>query len=172
MRPATLQRPQDLSLALLLDDCLSGLHIFRQTQVPCGRWNFHFAIIGESHFVRISRDDRFVMQEILACIELPDCSHANVHRLDTLQPYQYDHLPYQVRIHASHLPAALPAAVDGLLEVEFPITHGVIPVTRICWWQQADTLRWQTLHSYPAPDGSTYIVSESCFYLFAEESDL
>lgn len=172
IRPAILQRPQDLKLAMLLDDTLSGLHIFRQTQITCGRWNFHFAIIGESHFVRVTHDDRFIMQEVLACIDLPDNLRGNVHALHTLEPYQYDSQRYQVRIAASHQPDVRPSDCDGMLEHQFPITCGAIPVTRICWWQHDHSLRWNTLHSYPAPDRNTYIVSESCFYLFAEESDL
>lgn len=169
LRPSILQRPQDLQLAVLLDDSLSDLMILRSAQVTCGAWHFEFAIIGESHFVLVLHRGEFFMQEVLACVDLPPAARGHVHALDQHFQHHYQHERYHVQVDASYTPDDVPAGYDGLLEYAFPQTYGITPITRIVWWQTPERLRWHTLHTYPAHDHITYVVSDSHFDMVPEE---
>jgi hypothetical protein len=164
-----LQHPQDLRLAVLQDDNLSGLTILQKAEVRCGAWAFVFAIIGESHFVRVTHGGQFIMQEVLACVELPENVRGHTHALDTLARHQYHAERYAVGIDFAYQEMHAPTDYDGMLEYAFPETYGVTPITRICWWQEVDRLRWQTLHTYPALDHITYVFSDSHFDIHPEE---
>ena len=164
-----LQHPQDLQLAVLQDDNLSGLTILQAAHVRCGSWEFKFAIIGESHFVRVTYGGQFIMQEVLACVDLPANVRGHTHALHTLAPHQHQAERYAVQVDFAYEDLHAPTGYDGMLEFAFPEIYGVTPVTRICWWQEAQRLRWQTLHTYPAPERVTYVFTDSFFDIHPEE---
>jgi len=114
-----------------------------------------FCIIGESHFVVILRDDRPVLSEILACVDIPPRLCFHHHRFGDLMAHHFRQPGYEVSVEFEQLRQGDLADVSGgtagsSLELQFPRIHGQTPITRIEWTNVTDSkMEWRTLHIYP-----------------------
>lgn len=158
------QNAEDLLLAVLEKDALPKLRVLRSERLLIGDWRFEFAIIGESHTVRIEHGGRLLMLEVLACIDVAQTACKVYQPFSAKQAFAYHESRYQVAVNFSE---ALPiwTQADNHLRYEFPLTHGQIPETRIQWQLGSGRVTWQTLHSYPDAGGMLVVLSESEFRL-------
>lgn len=156
------QNAQDLVLALVEHDALPSMRVLLAESVEIAAWRFDFAIIGESHYVRISHEGRLLMREILACLPLKAEDCKLYQPFSVLEPFAYQESAYQVAVgFESRLPVW--TQKQDSLSYQFPVTHGKVPETRIQWQIHAGQLRWQTLHSYPEARRQRLVLSESAF---------
>jgi hypothetical protein len=156
------QDAQDLLLALVQAEPLPEMRVLLAESWQYQAWRFDFAIIGESHYVRITHEGKLVMLEVLACIRLKAEQCKLYQPLLEMQPFAYQESAYQVAVRFDN---RLPdwSQQKNSLRYHFPITHGQIPQTRIQWQHEAGRLRWQTLHSYPEEARLITVLSESEF---------
>jgi hypothetical protein len=162
------QRPEDLILNVLTGEIQPALKVLKQQVVMIHDWRFVFAIIGESHWIRIERHNRLVLQEVLACIPVRAEGSLFYHRCTEALPTSYRWARYDVALHFSASPSpGLPEA-EGRLALDFPPLYGIVPTTQIAWKQQAGALHWWTRHTYPGPAQLTYVRTHSTFHTHEE----
>ncbi len=166
-----IQYPTDLVFALMTVDVSSQLTILAQKSFYLHNWLFDFAIIGESHFVTIKHHNKFVMQEVLACTDLPVILQAESHKFAKLETYQVNKVAYQASVEfSSSLPTnTLSKEISGHLDLSFPEVFGVIPSTHVQWSYHEQLVTWQTLHVYPLENHVTYVRTQSQFDLNRED---
>jgi hypothetical protein len=158
------QNAQDLLLALVQQEPLPEMRVLLSENWQHQDWHFAFAIIGESHYVRIEHQGQLVMLEVLACLALKAEQCKLYHPLQDMKPFTYQEPAYQVAIrYENHLP--LWKQQTQHLRYHFPITYGQTPETRIKWQFGAGRLSWQSLHSYPNESGMVVVLSESSYQL-------
>lgn len=153
------QVPHKLMFGLLREETQLPITIYQQKTLHVGDFQFCFAIIGESHSVRIKRHDTFLQEEILACLNLTAGWH--VHACHDLQNHQLRAENYHVQItFQRHLPYP-PQTGETSLLLEFPTQHPhqTRPLTHIAWNVQHDAIQWQTIHSYPNVDTVVHTLS-------------
>jgi len=165
-RPVVLQNPTHLVLCVTSQELTTEVTILCQQSIAFDDIKLTFHIIGESHIVRLERDDTLLFQEVLACIDLPEQECLHYHRFNDLSAHVYQHKGYQVQVdfNPSHH-VILPHTPDSLLEVAFPKTHGQIPITRIQWRFKDDVLYWWSLHTYPDWEITQHVYTLSSFSL-------
>ncbi|MBC7869303.1 MAG: DUF2617 family protein [Chitinophagaceae bacterium] len=160
------QQPTDLMLAISIQDISEQVNVLKQQSATFDNLQLTFYIIGESHIVRLERDDTLLFQEVLACIDLPEQDCLYHHRFNDLSAHTYQQKGYQVQVDFKPIHhAMLPYTPDGLLEVAFPKTRGQIPITRIQWWLKDDVLYWWSLHTYPDWEITQHVYTLSSFSL-------
>lgn len=145
------------------------LTVLDQRCVVFGEWSFQFAIIGESHFVTIRHRDEFVMQEVLACTDIPAILQADSHKFDKLETYTQEKQNYRARVWFSEEGESI--VFDnwsGQFNLIFPETFGQIPETQVVWICDERRIEWRTMHVYPQPETTTYVYTESQFDLNGE----
>src|SRR5688572_32359254 len=89
------QKAQDLVLAIVENDALPTMRVLVSESVQIAAWRFDFAIIGESHYVRISHEGQLVMREILACMALKAEDCKLYQPFSDLAPFAYQEGAYQ-----------------------------------------------------------------------------
>lgn len=161
------QRPNDLMLALLRDGHDLPLTTIKHKRINIANWHITFYIIGESHRVRVLHGDDFVLEEMLACVRVPDDVVLSSYSFTDLHPQRIERDGYEVCVSFSLVrDAQMPVRVAGqVLEHHFPQTYGQTPVTRIQWQYDDTILRWWTLHTYAAAHTTTYVYSASRLHL-------
>src|SRR5687768_584771 len=126
------QKAQDLVLAVVENDALPSMRVLLSESLQLAAWRFDFAIIGESHYVRISHEGRLVMREILACLPLKAEDCKLYQPFGNLEPFAYQESAYQVAVaFESRVPVW--TQEEQCLSYQFPVTHGKVPETRIQW---------------------------------------
>ena len=191
------QRPQDLILACVSDDCLPETQILAQNIWQYQDWQIRFAIIGESHRVRLSYQGKFIMEEMLACADIPlqTCQHH--HQLADLQPHQYQHANYSVNIDINDNPTLWQEKDEATLvghhstskimrsqkpvskreshlikkEIKFifPPINGKEALTRLQWQATKTAIHWRSLHTYICDGKLLCVYSQSQYDFQAEE---
>lgn len=163
------QSPHDLVLAVHTEALTVPLDILAQSSVELHGHRLTWAIIGESHTVRVEQAGRVVLHEVFACVDLAGqvCRHQQHFR--GLDAHRYGHAGYTIAVAFDRPAWSVPAACDGHLEFAFALTHGRVPVTRIDWQQDGDALRWWTLHTYPEAGGVREVYTYSELLLTLEE---
>ncbi len=156
------QRPQDLKLAIVTTDSLPQTLNLLEHDERAANWHIRLAIIGESHRVRIACGEQFIMEEMLACVDVPSliCSHHQA--FDDLQPHHFSQADYRVSIQFSH-DASLWQSQEKELIYTFPEIDGVQAVTKIQWHNSENSFTWRTLHSYQNSSELLYVYSESTY---------
>lgn len=144
------QHPQALVLGVMSSEIQAELKILRQADLEIEDWRFQFAIIGESHRVRIEKAGQLVLQEILACVPLQSERCLHYHPCLEDQPHTFCWEQYAVSLYFE--PQRTWEAGENQLVVNFPAVHGQIPVTCLKWEVQNETVYWWTLHTYPQPE--------------------
>jgi hypothetical protein len=157
------QDAQDLLLAIVEREPLPAMRVLASETWQYAAWRFEFAIIGESHYVRVEHEGRLVMLEILACISLKAEQCKLYQPLLEMQPFAYQETAYRVAVRFDN---QLPnwSQQRHHLSYHFPITHGQIPQTRIQWQRNGGRLTWQSLHSYPEDSGLITVLTESEYH--------
>ncbi len=98
-------------LAVTRQELTCPVTILDRSTVERGSWRFSFQIVGESHVVRVERDETLAWQEILACVTLPPLGLLHHHRFTSLNTHHWRCNNYATRVRfAKHLPAD--AALD------------------------------------------------------------
>ncbi|MCC6976291.1 MAG: DUF2617 family protein [Anaerolineae bacterium] len=164
------QQPSDLVLALLGSSLPVPVTVLAQGECILGSFHFEFNIIGESHLVNVAHRGKTVFRELLACVPLAPEACRLYHPFHDLRGFSTTHNSHRVEIAFEGLPTsaeALSAFLQQhsapLLEVTFPKIHGCIPVTRLWWHKNDDSIHWRTLHVYPGTELITTVWSMSSF---------
>lgn len=145
------------------------LTVLDQRYVVFGDWSFQFAIIGESHFVTVQYRDEFVMQEVLACTDIPAILQADSHKFDKLETYTQEKQNYRAQVWFSEKQESIAFDnLSGQFNLIFPKTFGQTPETQVVWTIEERRIVWRTLHVYPQPEITTYVYTESQFDLNRE----
>jgi hypothetical protein len=158
-----IQHTKDLRLAILSEDVLASLTILQEARIHYGDWQVYFAIIGESHRIRIQHQEQFILEEILACVDVQanDCSH--YHDFSDLTAHHYQQEQYRIHISFSDkIPLKIPSAQS--IEYRFPVIYNLEPITRIEWKLEGNILFWWTLHSYAEPEKIITVHTQSEFH--------
>jgi hypothetical protein len=156
------QQPGDLILALFDTPLAMEPLVLEEAVCHAGPISAYLQIIGESHIVRIEREERPWFYETLSCLPLHahECQHW--HSFIDRREHQHAQGGYrvQVRFNDDELPPRRTAGRTSI-QVYFPPVFGQVPLTRIEWQAEPDRLRWWTLHTYPEAMRTTYVESES-----------
>lgn len=170
MKPLTpiVQRPQDLILAVVTDDSLPPSHILVERIWQKNDWRITFAIIGESHRIKVEHQGNFVMEEMLACADIPleTCQHH--HEFSDLQAHDHQQANYTIAIEMCEQADLWQAQADDLI-FNFPAINGIEAVTRLQWQVLDTSIQWRSLHTYINDGALLCIYSQSEFVLQAEE---
>lgn len=166
MIPLVFQRPTDLRLCVLHTAISQHFRVLRSHTLHFNGWCANFDIIGESHAVTLRYGEKFVLREILACVDIAaeQCTH--YHTCELLKPHTFQEHPYQVALSFSdEMTGNSPRSTgqNQAIQVAFPEIWGRIPITEIRWSLDEYALTWWTLHSYPNPQGITYVHTVSQF---------
>lgn len=163
-----IQRPQDLTLAVVSDDILPASQILMQKIWTHNDWQITFAIIGESHRVRLEHRDKFVMEEMLACVDIPVQSSLHQHQFSDLKAYHHQQKHYDVRIHMTENTKLWQTQTNEIM-FNFPSINGREAVTKLQWQSLETSIQWRTLHTYVCDGALLCVYSQSEFTLQAEE---
>ena len=161
---SVIQQPKDLVLAIMNDDVLPDMLVLQRAEHWITDWLFQFAIIGESHHIRIEHCGVSILNEVLACVPVKkgDCIHYRA--FTDLEPSGYQTAQYEVQVDFGERPLwHVPQTNVMQLEYVFPQTFGQQPVTRIRWRQVENAVHWWTLHTYPDAAQTTYVHTASTF---------
>lgn len=140
------QSPRDLRLYIALDESLQpSLQVLAQQTIQAGTLDVCFQIIGESHYVLLSKQGGVVLQELFACVALMPGTIWHQAEFQALSAYQFAADGYQITVGFSQTYPSRPAQ----LRVDFPTTRQQVPFTEIGWQHQENWLQWWTVHSYP-----------------------
>jgi Protein of unknown function DUF2617 len=162
---SVIQQPQDVVLAIVSDSALPAMIVLQQSQHHIRDWLFQFAIIGESHHIRVEQAGTWVLNEVLACVKLAEADCLHYQAFKGLQAHSYQNAQYRVNVDFGEKPRwAVPDANVLELRYDFPETFGQQPFTRIRWRQIENTLHWWTLHTYAAAGRTVYIHTASVFH--------
>lgn len=170
MKPLTpiVQRPQDLILALVTDDSLPASQILAERIVQKDDWRIRFAIIGESHRVKVEHQGRFIMEEMLACTDISTQTCRHHHQFSDLQAHHHQGKNYSVAIEMCAQADLWNKQSDELV-FNFPKINGIEPVTKLQWQVLETSIQWRSLHTYIHAGALLCIYSQSKFALQAEE---
>ncbi len=150
------QSAEQLSYCLLPGEAdLRPLRILDSRELAWGDWAVRIHVLGASHAVEFRRGDACVT-ELLTCVR-PEFAQAPLLGLKAGVLGEgcasVPGLICRVRL----VPFCLREGdtLDGLfpaerrMDVNFPCAGGAAPVTRVGWRQAGNTLRIETVHSYP-----------------------
>jgi hypothetical protein len=164
------QDPRDLILGVKNDDNpITQLTVLLTKSLVHRGYDVTFRIIGESHWITLSRQGKIVLQEVLACVKLEHVVWSHEHSFDDGREHQFVTEGYAVSIGFIPFTHAITRLGRGLehLQLNFPNPLGgeQLPFTRI-WWSLSDgSIRWWTIHVYPQEHMTTAVLSVSEFAL-------
>ena len=161
---SVIQHPKDLVLAIMNDDVLPDMLVLQRAEHQIDDWLFQFAIIGESHHIRIEHCGVSILNEVLACVPVKegDCIHYRT--FTDLQASGYQTAQYEVQVDFGERPVwHVPQTNVMQLEYVFPQTFGQQPITRIRWRQVENAVHWWTLHTYADAAQTIYVHTASIF---------
>lgn len=160
-----LQYPTDLIFTVMTDDVSNLLTILKSQQIHQADYVIDFSIIGESHCITISYQEQLILQEVLACTDIPRILQADSHKFVKLEPYQCKRPNYQSHIWFTEQKQIHHWQPQQTLRMDFPEMFGEIPFTEIAWQINESSIQWRTTHVYPLETHITYVYSESLFDL-------
>lgn len=160
-----LQYPTDLVFAVTQVDVSTELTILQSQDVVLDDYLIKFAIIGESHCVTVLRRGQLVLQEVLACMEIPQILQAESHKFATLKPYCFTRLGYRSQVWFADCLDVSGWQPQQSIRLDFPEMYGQIPFTKVGWVVRSNSLQWRTIHVYPLETHTTYVYSETFFDL-------
>ncbi len=160
-----LQYPTDLVFAVMAEDVSSQLTTLKTTELVIGDYHIRFTIIGESHCITVMHDDQLILQEVLACTEIPQILQAQSHKFAKLEPYCFKQMGYRSQVWFANTLAMSDWQPQEQLRLDFPDMFGQTPFTSIVWLTNQQAIRWRTTHVYPLPTHTTYVYSETVFDL-------
>lgn len=163
-----IQRPHDLVLAVVYNDSLPTTQILRQTFWQFDDWQVNFAIIGESHRICVRKNGAFMLEEMLACIDVPVANCEHHQSFTALQAHQYTGNAYSVRVDVQRGEVNWQTS-EHEIAYYFPYVDGIQPITRIQWNHAEKSLQWRTLHTYIDKSEVISIHSQSAYQFIAEE---
>jgi hypothetical protein len=162
---SVIQHPQDLVLAVVPDNALPLMVVLQQSGHHFHDWLFQFAIIGESHHIRVEHGGKWVLNEVLACVEVAEAECLHYQPFADLRPHRYQTANYQVQVDFGEKPRwTVPDTNVFELKYVFPQTFGQQPLTRIRWRQTENTVHWWTLHTYAEAEKMVYVHTASVFH--------
>lgn len=161
------QRPQDLKLAIVTTDNLPATKNLLEQNLFIDDWSIRFAIIGESHRVRIDYQGQFIMEEMLACITVPsmDCQH--YHGFDDLQTHDFEQSAYHVSV-SMQKDMTIWQDIENQISYRFPEIDGIQALTKIQWHYTGKSISWRTLHTYTESGNILCVYSDSNYTFQAE----
>ena len=171
IRQPIYQVPTDLVFAITTYDVSNLLTVFKTKTFCKGDYEFEFAIIGESHCITIFHQGRFVLQEVLACTNIPAIVQADSHKFAKLEPYLHTKQDYQARVWFRDSLQNDPIESHGEMKLDFPEVYGQIPFTHVQWIMLESSICWRTTHVYPLEPSTKYVYTESCFALNERSTD-
>jgi hypothetical protein len=154
-----------------MDDApINGLTVLRSQTVANDKHEITFRIIGESHWVTISRNRQVVLQEILACVNLEEVLWHHTHPFTDKTQHFFETTAYSVSIIFQPFVSQMKNFDTRIahLQLDFPnpVEGTTLPFTRIWWSFSGTSLCWETIHVYPSPQGrTTAVLSASKFVL-------
>jgi len=158
------QRPEALVLAVLDNVTLPSVVYLQQAQYQFEDWIFQFAIIGQSHHIRVEWRGHPILNEVLACVSLTAAACVHYHTFHDLQSHSYNTNAYHVWVNFDAAPPwEIPQTSMAQLEFAFPRTYEQAPVTRIQWQACGNAVHWWTLHTYVEAQHTTYVHTKSIF---------
>ena len=162
---SVLQHPTNLIFAVTGTDIVSLLTVLKMQTVTIADYTIQFAIIGESHCITLFHQGEFVLQEVLACTDIPDILQADSHKFAKLEPYQYQRQGYKAHVWFTNSMQHDHWQHHDDLALDFPEMFGCIPFTKIQWKTSKTNIQWRTIHVYPLPTQITYVYTETFFDL-------
>lgn len=161
------QKPQDLVLLIATTPLELPLTVVAERDLSFGAWRCCFQIVGESHRIQLWRDERPMLQEILACVPTDTLQPRISHSFRDSCPFTVTLDRYSTTIYFREQPQPdwpNPSEMR-MIEYAFPPTNGQQPVTRIQWQLSEQRLLWWTLHTYAQLNATTYVYSKSHYCL-------
>jgi hypothetical protein len=162
---SVLQHPTDLVFAVTDIDVAPLLTILKTQTITISDYAIQLSIIGESHCITVSHKGQFVMQEILACTDIPEILQAHSHKFAKLESYQHTKPEYRGRVWFTNRIQGDQWTSECELILNFPEMYGQIPFTKIQWMTSETSFQWRTVHVYPLQTHTTYVYTESFFDL-------
>lgn len=161
------QNPTDLILAILCTDTQLPLTVLDQSTIQHHHLTVTFQIIGESHAVHIAHQEKLILQEILACIDIPANQATHHHAFNQLAPHDYNIPNYctTISFDTHNIDDSIPLLSNPSLEVRFPAIYGHQPITQIEWNTTDHSINWKTLHLYPSEHDIISVKSVSKYEL-------
>lgn len=140
------QHPQDLTLAIAHANRLPTSRALAHATWQRNSWQLDFTIIGESHHVRLLHNGQFIMDELLACVQITvACTHQ--HAFSDLRAHHYQGDGYRIRVwFEAAEPQWQPSAHE--LVYHFPPIDGRAALTRLQWQWTNRQMLWRSLHTY------------------------
>ena len=126
-----LQYPTDLVFAVTDYSVLELLTVLKTQILKIANYTIHLVIIGESHCITVFHHEEFVMQEVLACTDIPEIMQAHSHKFAKLEPYQHTNQNYQARVWFADTIQNNHWQDQDELKMDFPKMFGQIPFTKI-----------------------------------------
>lgn len=161
------QRPQDLHLAIVTADKLPQTHTLLSHEIHVGEWSIQFGIIGESHRIRVQRNNQFMLEEMLACVPVSPESCVHHHAFVDLRDHHFTEDNYCVSV-TMRRDTGLWKQQDDEMSYTFPAINGIEGMTRIQWTLCESSIAWRTYHSY-LHAGDVLCVYSTSEYIFKSE---
>lgn len=140
------QVPQDLMLYVAFgQDLQADLRVLQSAYVWLHGFRICFEIVGESHRVSIEDKAGIVLQEIFACVTLPQRPGWHHQTFDQLQAHHFAQDRYSIDLHFN----TTPPQQSLQLAYTFPAMAKDHAMTGIGWQHCDNWLQWWTVHSYP-----------------------
>jgi hypothetical protein len=161
---SVIQHPKNLVLAIMTDDALPQMRLLQRAEYWIGDCLFQFAIIGESHHIRIEQDGKCILNEVLACVAVDEADCQHYQSFTDLHPREHQTPQYRVQVDFGEHPRWF-VPLDNIMQLEytFPQTYEQQPITRIQWRQVENALHWWTLHTYALAEQTIYVHTASVF---------
>lgn len=156
------QRPQDLILAVTNQDNLPDTQVLQQASWQVADYSVTFVIIGESHRVKIEQHGQFIMEEMLACVDVPTDDAIYQHSFQNLQHHEHRQRNYSVVVNIDTHKTEWQSTEQEIVYF-FPQINSIQPVTRIQWQATKTAIQWRTLHTYIDNQDITNIYTQSHF---------
>lgn len=157
-----LQSPRELQLGVFTHNSLPETTDLMLCEDRSGINRVTFTIIGESHKIKVLRDGKLVLAELLACIPIDPLQGVHHHCFVDGKPHSWHTEGYQLSVWtvSNHVPVK---SLPNSIQFAFPETYGVIPITRVEWEILATGIHWKTYHVYPDESGLVTVCSNSKF---------
>lgn len=160
-----LQYPTDLVFAVMEADVSHLLTVLKTETVNVGDYTIRFAIIGESHCITVLHQKQLILQEVLACTDIPVILQANSHKFAKLDMHHHIETDYQAHIWFADELIKADWDDQGVIKMDFPEMFGQVPFTQVTWQVSRSDIQWRTTHVYPLKTHTTYVYTESKFDL-------
>ena len=160
------QDPKDLYLGVTSAHKIQDLTVLASAELELGDLSIVFRVIGESHWVTISRKGAVVFQEVLACVDLEGPHWQHQHSFQNGKTHSWAYGDYEIRVTFEPMSEAIARFGNTQqLEVRFPhpLGEGDAPFTRVWWEVGSDQIKWWTFHVYPLKLETIAVLTKSAY---------